>query len=63
MRTSGGLVKLEDIAAGASDGFSKAETTALLALKENLLTTSVAPGIKVWDDTLNTVRNILGQAE
>ena len=60
VRIADGLVSLSDIVAGASDGFTKAETNALLALKENLLTTSVAPGIKVWDDTVNTVRNILG---
>ena len=29
-------------------------------MKEDLLTTSVALGINVCDDTLNTVRNMLG---
>ena len=60
VRLADGLVSLSDIVAGGSDAFTKAETNALLALKENLLTTSVAPGIKVWDDTVDTVRNILG---
>ena len=60
VRLADGLVSLYDIVAGASDGFTKAETNALWALKENLLTTSIAPGITVWDSTLNTVRNILG---
>ena len=59
VRLADGLVSLSDIVAGASDGFTKAETNALLALEENLLTTSVAPGVKVWDDTVNTVRNLL----
>ena len=60
MRLADGIVSLADIVAGASDGFTKAETNALLALKENLLTTSIAPGIQVWDDSINTVRNLLG---
>ena len=59
VRLADGLVRLSDFVVGGSDGFTKAETNALLALKENLLTTSVAPGVKIWDDTLNTVRNLL----
>ena len=60
VRLADGLVSLSDIVAGGSDAYTKAGTTALLAFKENLLTTSPAPGIKIWDDTVNTMRNILG---
>ena len=60
VRLADGLVSSADIVAGASDGFTKAETNALLALTDDLLTTSIAPGIQVWDDSINTVRNLLG---